>query len=110
MFNVVGDPPLAREWVPHRAGAERVPHLAGANGAPHLPGAERAPHLTEAERAPHLTEAERVAVWRAPVPGRQVVVTMMSEGRGISDAGAKRELGPQLRQPSWQQDFKEELV
>ena len=34
---------------------------------------------------------------------------MMTEGRGFSNAKAKRELGWELRYPSWRQGFKEEL-
>jgi hypothetical protein len=32
-----------------------------------------------------------------------------TEGRGFSDAKAKRELGWQLRYPSWRQGFAEEV-
>ena len=35
---------------------------------------------------------------------------MMTEGRGFSNAKAKRELGWELRYPSWRQGFKEELA
>ncbi|MEV4359070.1 hypothetical protein ACWEPL_30445 [Nonomuraea sp. NPDC004186] len=49
-------------------------------------------------------------VWAAPLLGGQVVVTMMGEERGLSDGKAKRELGRQLRCPSWRQGFKEELA
>jgi hypothetical protein len=35
---------------------------------------------------------------------------MMTEGRGFSNAKAKRELGWKLRYPSWRQGFKEELA
>ena len=35
---------------------------------------------------------------------------MMTEGRGFSNAKAKRELGLKLRHPSWRQGFKEELA
>jgi hypothetical protein len=34
----------------------------------------------------------------------------MTEGRGFSNAKAKRELGWELRYPSWRQGFKESLV
>ncbi|MER6070094.1 hypothetical protein ABT187_14890 [Streptomyces sp. NPDC001817] len=40
----------------------------------------------------------------------EVVVTMMTEGRGFSNGRAKRELGRQLRCPSWRQGFKEGLA
>jgi hypothetical protein len=35
------------------------------------------------------------------------VAVMMTEGRGFSNAKAKRELGWELRYPSWRQGFKE---
>ena len=35
---------------------------------------------------------------------------MMTQGRGFSNAKAKRELGWELRYPSWRQGFKEELA
>ena len=41
---------------------------------------------------------------------KEQVVTMMTEGRGFSNAKAKRELGWELRYPSWRQGFKEGLV
>jgi hypothetical protein len=39
-----------------------------------------------------------------------VVVTMMTEGRGFSNAKARRELGWELRYPSWRKGFKEGLA
>jgi nucleoside-diphosphate-sugar epimerase len=44
-----------------------------------------------------------------PLAG-EVAVTMMTVGRGFSNAKAKRELGWKLRYPSWRQGFKEELA
>jgi nucleoside-diphosphate-sugar epimerase len=37
-------------------------------------------------------------------------VIMMTEGRGFSNARAKRELGWQPRYPSWRQGFREGLA
>ena len=37
-------------------------------------------------------------------------VVMMTEGRGFSNAKAKRELGWELRYPSWRQGFKEGMT
>ncbi|MFF0346039.1 NAD-dependent epimerase/dehydratase family protein [Kribbella sp. NPDC004875] len=52
----------------------------------------------------------RVPVWLArPLAGDQAVV-MMTEGRGFSNAKAKKELGWELRYPSWRQGFKAELA
>ena len=42
--------------------------------------------------------------------GHQVTATTTNEGRGFSNAKAKRELGWELRYPSWRQGFKEELA
>jgi len=39
-----------------------------------------------------------------------MAVIMMTEGRGFSNAKAKRELGWILRYPSWRLGFKEELA
>jgi hypothetical protein len=40
---------------------------------------------------------------------REAAVTMMTEGRGFSNAKAKRETR-ELRYPSWRQGFKEGLA
>jgi len=52
----------------------------------------------------------RVPAWLARLLAGEMVVGMMTEGRGFSNAKAKRELGWQLRYPSWRQGFKEELA
>jgi nucleoside-diphosphate-sugar epimerase len=52
----------------------------------------------------------RIPAWLArPLAGDQAVL-MMTEGRAFSNAKAKRELGWQLRYPSWRQGFKQELT
>ncbi|WP_218137961.1 NAD(P)-dependent oxidoreductase [Streptomyces sp. 2231.1] len=81
VFNVVDDDPApAREW---------LPHLAACAGA----------------RRPI-----RVPVWVARLLAGDQAVVMMTEGRGFSNAKAKRELGWQPRYPSWRQGFEEELA
>jgi nucleoside-diphosphate-sugar epimerase len=81
VFNIVDDEPApAREW---------LPYLAGCAGA----------------KAPM-----RVPKWLARMLAGEVAVTMMTEGRGFSNAKAKRELGWELRYPSWRQGFKEGLT
>ena len=81
VFNIVDDEPApASEW---------LPYLAACAGA----------------KAPM-----RVPTWLARLLAGEVVVTMMTEGRGFSNAKAKRELGWQLRYPSWRQGFKEGLA
>jgi nucleoside-diphosphate-sugar epimerase len=81
VFNIVDDEPApASEW---------LPYLASCAGA-----------------KPPL----RVPKWLARLLAGEQVVTMMTAGRGFSNAKAKRELGLQLRYPSWRQGFKEGLV
>jgi nucleoside-diphosphate-sugar epimerase len=52
----------------------------------------------------------RVPRWLARPLAGEVVVTMMTEGRGFSNARARRELGWEPRYPSWRQGFKEGLA
>jgi nucleoside-diphosphate-sugar epimerase len=52
----------------------------------------------------------RIPRWLARLLAGEMAVTMMTEGRGFSNAKAKRELGWQLRYPSWRQGFKEALA
>jgi nucleoside-diphosphate-sugar epimerase len=81
VFNIVDDEPApASEWLPYLA------KCAGAK--------------------PPM----RVPVWLARLLAGDVAVLMMTEGRGFSNAKAKRELGWQLRYPSWRQGFKDELT
>ncbi len=80
VFNIVDDEPApASEW---------LPYLAACAGA---------------------KKPVRVPRWVARLLAGQVAVVMMTEGRGFSNAKAKRELGWQLRYPSWRQGFKEGL-
>jgi nucleoside-diphosphate-sugar epimerase len=80
VFNIVDDEPApAAEWLPYLA------QCAGAK--------------------PPL----RVPTWLARLLAGEVAVTMMTQGRGFSNAKAKRELGWELRYPSWRQGFREEL-
>ncbi len=81
VFNIVDDEPApAREW---------LPYLAACAGA-----------------KPPM----RVPRWLARMLAGEVAVAMMTEGRGFSNAKAKRELGWALRYPSWRQGFSEELA
>ena len=77
-FNIVDDEPArAGEWLPYLA------RCAGAK--------------------PPM----RVPVWLARMLAGDVAVTMMTEGRGFSNAKARRELGWEPRYPSWRQGFRE---
>jgi nucleoside-diphosphate-sugar epimerase len=81
VFNIVDDEPApASEW---------LPYLAACAGA---------------------KKPMRVPAWLARLVAGQVAVIMMTEGRGFSNAKAKRELGWTLRHPSWRTGFKEELA
>jgi nucleoside-diphosphate-sugar epimerase len=80
VFNIVDDEPApASEW---------LPYLAACAGA-----------------KPPM----RVPKWLARLLAGEMAVTMMTEGRGFSNAKAKRELGWELRYPSWRQGFRESL-
>ena len=48
--------------------------------------------------------------WLARLLAGEQAVVMMTEGRGFSNAKAKRELGWEPRDPSWRLGFKEELA
>lgn len=81
VFNIVDDEPApVSEW---------LPHLAACAGA-----------------KPPL----RMPKWLARLLAGELVVTMMTEGRGFSNAKARRELGWEPRYPSWRQGFRDELV
>ena len=81
VFNIVDDEPApVSEWLPYLAACA---------------GAKR---------------PMRVPKWLARLLAGEMVVMMMTEGRGFSNAKAKRELGWQPRHPSWRQGFKEELA
>jgi nucleoside-diphosphate-sugar epimerase len=81
VFNIVDDEPApASEWLPYLAASA---------------GAKR---------------PLRFPTWLArPLAGEPAVI-MMTEGRGFSNAKAKRELGWEPRYPSWRQGFKEALA
>ena len=81
LFNIVDDEPApAKEW---------LPYLAACAGA---------------------KPPVRVPTWLARLLAGDVAVLMMAEGRGFSNAKAKRKLGWELRYPSWRQGFKEVLA
>jgi nucleoside-diphosphate-sugar epimerase len=81
VFNIVDDEPApASEW---------LPYLADCAGA---------------------KPPRRIPAWLARLLAGEMAVGMMTEGRGFSNAKAKRELGWELRYPSWRQGFKEELA
>jgi nucleoside-diphosphate-sugar epimerase len=81
VFNIVDDEPApVSQW---------LPYLAACAGA---------------------KPPRRLPKWLARLLAGEMVVGMMTEGRGFSNAKAKRELGWQLRYPTWRQGFKDELA
>jgi len=84
-----------------------------ANGVFNIVDDEPAP---VSEWLPFLAECagakppRRVPAWLARLLAGKMAVGMVTEGRGFSNAKAKRELGWELRYPSWRQGFKEELA
>jgi nucleoside-diphosphate-sugar epimerase len=71
------------------------------------PVSEWLPYLAECAGA---KPPRRIPRWLARLLAGEMVVGMMTEGRGFSNAKAKRELGWELRYLSWRQGFKEELA
>lgn len=81
VYNVVDDEPAPqREW---------LPVLASALGA---------------------KPPRRVPIWLARLLAGEMATAMMTEAKGSSNAKAKRELGLELRYPSWRQGFREGLA
>ena len=80
VFNIVDDEPApVRQWLPYLA------ICAGAK------------------------PPRRVPTWLAQLLAGEMAAGVMTQGRGFSNAKAKRELGWELRYPSWRQGFREEL-
>jgi nucleoside-diphosphate-sugar epimerase len=71
------------------------------------PVSEWLPYLAECVGA---KPPRRVPAWLARLLAGEMAVGVMTEGRGFSNAKAKRELGWELHYPSWRQGFKEELT
>ncbi|MET7426223.1 NAD(P)-dependent oxidoreductase [Dactylosporangium sp. NPDC005555] len=81
VFNIVDDEPApVSEW---------LPYLAGCVGA---------------------KPPRRIPVWLARLLAGEMAVGALVEGRGFSNAKAKRDLGWRLRYPTWRQGFKEALA
>ncbi|MBO2452403.1 NAD(P)-dependent oxidoreductase [Actinomadura barringtoniae] len=71
------------------------------------PAAQWLPYLAESAGA---KKPMKVPVWLARLLAGKVAVVMMTEGRGFSNAKAKRELGWEPHYPSWRQGFASELA
>jgi nucleoside-diphosphate-sugar epimerase len=70
------------------------------------PSSEWLPYLAQCVGA---KPPRRVPAWLVRLLAGEMTVGMLTEGRGFSNAKAKRELGWELRHPSWRQGFKAEL-
>ncbi len=80
VFSIVDDEPApASEWLPYLAACA---------------GAKR---------------PVRIPKWVARLLAGEMAVGMMTQGRGFCNAKAKRQLGWELRYPSWRQGFRKEL-
>jgi len=71
------------------------------------PVSEWLPYLAECAGA---KPPRRVPAWLARLLAGEMAVGMMTEGRGFSNAKAKRELGWELSYPSWRLGFQAELA
>ncbi|WP_260327962.1 NAD(P)-dependent oxidoreductase [Streptomyces sp. Ag109_O5-1] len=71
------------------------------------PAADWLPYLAECAGA---KRPYRAPVWLARLLAGEQAVVIMTQGRGFSNAKAKRELGWELRYPSWRQGFKAALA
>jgi nucleoside-diphosphate-sugar epimerase len=81
LFNIADDEPApAKEWLPYLA------ECASAKAPMHVP------------------------TWIARPLAGQAAVVMMTEGRGFSNAKARRDLGWEPQYPSWREGFKKELA
>ncbi|HSE08827.1 MAG TPA: NAD(P)-dependent oxidoreductase [Nocardioidaceae bacterium] len=115
MFPLVGDGTGYFSWVhvDDAAGATVLAVEQKATGVFNIVDDDPAP---VSEWLPYLAECagarppRRIPAWLARLLAGEMAVGMMTEGRGFSNAKAKRELGWQLRYPSWRQGFKEELA
>lgn len=115
MFPLVGEGSGYFSWV-HVDDAARATVLAveqGARGVFNIVDDEPAP---VSEWLPHLARCagakppRRVPAWLARLLAGEMMVGMMTEGRGFSNAKAKRELGWEPSFPSWRQGFRAELA
>jgi nucleoside-diphosphate-sugar epimerase len=114
-FPLVGGGTGYTSWV-HLDDAAHATVLAleqGARGVFNIADDEPAP---ASEWLPYLADCVgakpplRLPVWVARLAAGEVAVSMLTRTRGSSNARAKRELGWELRWPSWRQGFRHGLA
>jgi nucleoside-diphosphate-sugar epimerase len=109
-FPIVGSGEGIMSWV-HLDDAAAATVLAVEGGTPGIYNIVDDEPAPEREWLPALADAlgakppRRVPRWLARRLAGEMVVLMMTESRGASNAKAKRELGWSLRYPSWRQGF-----
>ena len=111
---IVGDGGGVWSWL-HVDDAAAATVAALERGAPGIYNVVDDEPATEATWLPYLAEAigakppRRVPVWLARLAAGEVVVRMMTEVRGVSNAKAKRELGWAPQWASWRDGFRHGL-
>jgi len=111
-FPIVGDGGGMSSWI-HLDDAAAATVLALEHGAPgiyNIVDDEPAPTrdwLPELAKVLGAKPPRRVPAWFARLVGGPVAVIMGTDGRGASNAKAKRQLGWTLRHPSWRRGFVE---
>jgi 2-alkyl-3-oxoalkanoate reductase len=109
-FPVVGDGAGMWSFV-HTADAASATVAALDRGAPGVYNVVDDDPAQASEWIPYLAEVlgakppRRVPVWLGRILAGEVLVSMMTRTRGSSNAKAKRELGWELRYPSWREGF-----
>jgi nucleoside-diphosphate-sugar epimerase len=100
----------------HVADAATATAAAVQHGGPGLYNVVDDEPATVAEWLPFLAQAVggkppyHIPAWLGRLAAGDVGISMMTQVRGCANAKAKRELGWQLRYPSWRQGFKEGLA
>jgi 2-alkyl-3-oxoalkanoate reductase len=109
-FPIVGDGAGFASYI-HIEDAARATLAAIEDGKPGVYNIVDDEPAPESEWLPYLAEVmgakppRHVPFWVGKLLAGEALATMMTEGRGASNAKAKRELGWALRYPSWRQGF-----
>ena len=115
MFPIVGDGGGMASFI-HIEDAARATAAAIERGRPGIYNIVDDEPAPVSEWLPYLAETlgakppRHVPVWLGRLLAGEAMAAMLTEGRGASNAKAKRELGWQLLYPSWRQGFVDGLV